>query len=182
MLPVEICILAGGLSTRMGRDKSRMRLEGKTLLKHVQLLANATGCPVRVIRRDLVARCGPLGGIYTGLKTTGAEAVLFLACDMPFVSGEILQRLIRGLTSKTVAVFVKNDGWAGFPFILRPAALGHVEAQLASGPCSLQALAGRCRARLIAPPRGQANLLFNCNTPADWESARRIVREKRKFP
>ena len=58
--PGEVCILAGGLSTRMGRDKSSLRLRGKTLLEHVQRLARTVDLPVRVIRRELLPRCGPL--------------------------------------------------------------------------------------------------------------------------
>ena len=89
--PLEVCILAGGLSSRMGRDKARLRLNGRTLLAQVRDAAQTLGCPVRVIRRDLVTRCGPLGGVFTALKTSRAEAVLFLACDMPFVSPELLR-------------------------------------------------------------------------------------------
>src|SRR5689334_13117942 len=90
----EICILAGGLSRRMGLDKSRLKLGRRTLLGHIRAEAKRTGLPVRVIRRDCVPRCGPLGGIFTALKSTRAEWVLFLACDMPFVSGELMKWLL----------------------------------------------------------------------------------------
>src|SRR5215213_7030364 len=92
---LEICILAGGLSSRMGRDKSKLRLGGKTLLSHVRKTAGTLDLPVRVVRRDLVPRCGPMGGIYTALKTTSAEAVLFLACDMPQISSALLKKLLQ---------------------------------------------------------------------------------------
>ena len=93
---IEACILAGGLSSRMGTDKARLRLGRKTLLGHVRAAARAAGLPLRVIRRDIVPRCGPLGGVYTALRSTRAEAVMFLSCDMPFVTGELLQRLLSG--------------------------------------------------------------------------------------
>src|SRR5262245_26747021 len=86
---LEICILAGGLSKRMGRNKSRLSLGNITMLGHIRKTAEATGLPVRVIRRDCVPKCGPLGGIYTALKTTEADAILFLACDMPLVTTEL---------------------------------------------------------------------------------------------
>src|SRR6266566_1093085 len=91
---VEICILAGGLSRRMGRDKSRLRLGRRTMLGHIRGEARKLGFPVRVIRRDAVPRCGPLGGVYTALKTTRAHAVVFLACDMPFVSADLIAFLL----------------------------------------------------------------------------------------
>ena len=86
---VSVSILAGGLSSRLGRDKARVRLGRRTLLAHVRRAAKELGLPVRVIRRDLVPRCGPLGGVFTALKTSRADAELFLACDMPFVSASL---------------------------------------------------------------------------------------------
>src|SRR2546430_17716334 len=91
---IEICLLAGGQSRRMGRDKSRLKLGRRTLLGHIRAEAKTLGLPVRVIRRDLVPRCGPLGGIYTALKSTRADGVLFLACDMPFVRAALLKTQI----------------------------------------------------------------------------------------
>src|SRR5882724_1066931 len=91
----EICILAGGLSSRMGRDKSRLRLGGRTLLAHIRATAKTVGLPHRIIRRDLVVHCGPMGGLYTALMTSRADATLFLACDMPFVSAGLLEMLVR---------------------------------------------------------------------------------------
>ena len=70
------------------------------MLGHVRAAAKATGWPVRVIRRDLVERCGPLGGIYTALKTSEAAVEVFLACDMPFVSTELLRQLVAQLSAK----------------------------------------------------------------------------------
>jgi molybdopterin-guanine dinucleotide biosynthesis protein A len=76
---IEACILAGGLSSRMGREKAQLKLAGRTLLAHVKKVAREACLPVRVIRRDLVARCGPLGGVYTALRTSHAKTVVFLA-------------------------------------------------------------------------------------------------------
>ena len=91
----EIVILAGGLSSRMGRDKSRIRLGRRTILGHVRAIAAQLHLPVRVLRRDALPRCGPLGGIYTALTRSRADAVLFLACDMPFVSPAFLKQMLK---------------------------------------------------------------------------------------
>jgi molybdenum cofactor guanylyltransferase len=170
----EICILAGGLSARMGRDKARLRLGGKTLLRRVQDVAGQTKWPVRVIRRDLVERCGPLGGVYTALQTTAADSVLFLACDMPFVTVELLETLIDKWPSKTGAIFTRErvGGKAGFPFILNRDLLATVERQLAERRYSLQALAAACHAKIFTA-RLAGPLLFNVNTPDDWDRARK---------
>lgn len=159
----------------MGRDKSNLRLRGKTLLGHVRTVAKATGWPVRVIRRDLVPRCGPLGGIYTALKTSRADAELFLACDMPFVSSTLLQEISAELSPSRIAAFAVVDGTAGFPFVIRRKALPVVEAQMARGEFSLQKLALELKARRVRVPKSRQGEVQNVNTPDEFREAIRLV-------
>ena len=172
---LAISILAGGLSTRMGRDKTTLRLRGKTLLGHVRTVAKATDWPVRVIRRDLVTRCGPLGGVYTALKTSRADAELFLACDMPFVSLNLLREISTKLSSSRHAVFAVVDGTAGFPFVIRKEGLPIVEAQMARGEFSLQKLALALKARRVRVPKSRQREVQNFNTPEEFREALRSV-------
>jgi molybdopterin-guanine dinucleotide biosynthesis protein A len=165
----EICILAGGLSLRMGRDKAGLRWRGKSLLQHVRDAALQTAWPVRVIRRDLVPRCGPLGGICTALRTTRHEMVLFLACDMPFITREFIARFLE----LERPAFAQGAHRAGFPILLPRSALRLVEAQIAARRYSLQSLASRCRGRKALAPADEHEL-FNVNTPQDWKFAREI--------
>ena len=79
----------------MGRDKGRLRWRGKSLLQHVRSAARQASWPARVIRRDIIPRCGPLGGVYTALKTTRYDAVLFLACDMPLITSGLIGRFLK---------------------------------------------------------------------------------------
>jgi len=176
----EICILAGGLSSRMGRDKSRLRLGGKTLLAHIRATARTVGLPHRIIRRDLVPRCGTLGGLYTALMTSQAEASLFLSCDMPFVSAGLLEKLLHEAKPNESALFVEVNGRVGFPLLLfRNAALAVVEKQLDKRELSLQQLAQALRARSIQPAPGKAIELLNLNTPDDLRKARALWRHQR---
>jgi molybdopterin-guanine dinucleotide biosynthesis protein A len=106
-------IMAGGRSTRLGRDKASETLLGRPLLQHVidrvtpvvdeivvvkardqQLPELSSGLPLRVAE-DLYPDCGPLGGIYTGLKATDAGRCLAVACDMPLLSELLLRELLR---------------------------------------------------------------------------------------
>jgi len=176
--PVEVCILAGGLSTRMGTDKTRVRLERRTLLGHVRQAAAETGWPVRVIRKDVVERCGPLGGVLTGMLTSRAEAVVFLSCDMPFVTAEWLKKLVREMRRNGAkAVFTEQNGFVGFPFVLRQESLAVVERQRAKGEFSLQALAKMLKAERVAVPKREAWRFMNVNTPEALAEARRLIRQ-----
>ena len=132
------CILAGGLSSRMGREKSRLRLGRRTLLGHVRTAAEAAGLKARVMRKDIVPRCGPLGGIYTALTRWPAETVLFLACDMPFVSPAMLKNLLAGYEKTRKPIFIQSAKSKGFPCILSKQCLELVARQIAKGERSIQ--------------------------------------------
>ena len=176
----EVCLLAGGLSTRMGRDKSRLRLGQRTMLGQVRATAKQLNLPVRIIRRDRKPLSGPLGGIDTALKTSRVEVVLFLACDMPFVSTKLLRRVLENFKPSQHALFVRESGRVGFPCLFRRTALPVVEEQLAQAEFSLQTLARILKARTIRLPRAMSPELFNVNTPADWEKAVKRGLSKRR--
>ncbi len=157
----------------MGQDKRRLRLGSRTLLGHVRRLASTLGLDVRVIRKDLVPRCGPLGGIYTGLKTSVHESELFLSCDMPFVS----PNLLRELLTRGGPAFVEHAGTVGFPAVFRADQAKMVEGEIRTGRLSLQNLARRLRAKRLRLTGAKARQLFNINAPADWAEARRRMAE-----
>lgn len=174
LLASEICILTGGLSRRMGRDKARLRLGNRTMLAHIRVTAKSVGLPVRTISRDLVPRCGPLGGIFTALKTTRARVVLFLACDMPFVSAGLLEFLLGKFSPKQSALFTQANRQVGFPFLIARNKLSVVEKQIARKEFSIHKLAPALRARKIKLPKRFAGQLQNINTLEELNRARKI--------
>jgi molybdopterin-guanine dinucleotide biosynthesis protein A len=100
-------VLAGGGSTRMGRDKALLAYRGTTLLEYIASIVHQAAGNVAVIGdpgryshfgypvyADRVPPSGPIGGIYTVLSVTVHDWNLVVACDMPFLSCDILQDLI----------------------------------------------------------------------------------------
>ncbi|MFH1691651.1 MAG: molybdenum cofactor guanylyltransferase [Candidatus Omnitrophota bacterium] len=103
-------ILAGGESKRMGGlDKAGLIVNGmpilqksiqvlKELFSEILIVTNEKRCyffdGVTVVR-DIIKGAGPLGGIHTGLSCMKNEAGFFAACDMPFLSGELIRRLLK---------------------------------------------------------------------------------------
>jgi molybdenum cofactor guanylyltransferase len=100
-------VLAGGLSRRLGQDKRRLRLwgeQGPTLLEHTvsvvaQLCEDVVvvlndpeawgGLAARLVP-DVYADGGALGGIYAGLQAAACGYAVAVACDMPFLSADLL--------------------------------------------------------------------------------------------
>lgn len=98
-VPYEVggYILAGGKSSRMGRDKALAELAGKPLIRHavkklkrvcidVQILTNNEQLErFAPIVRDIHPDCGPMSGMEAGLCHSIFEWSLFMAVDMPFL-------------------------------------------------------------------------------------------------
>lgn len=101
-------ILAGGRSTRYGKNKALVKVEGLPLIERalgvmedifhrVIVITNAPeeyaylGVP---LFRDLIQGLGPLGGIYTGLRMIQDPAGFFVACDMPFLNPHLIRYLV----------------------------------------------------------------------------------------
>ena len=108
-------ILAAGSSSRLGRPKQLLLHEGQTLVRRTTRAALAAGCePVVVVlgsEREKIAtelvelaieivrneqwQRGMGSSIRAGVKAaSGCDAVVLLACDQPYVSAALLQRLI----------------------------------------------------------------------------------------
>ncbi len=156
----------------MGRAKAGLRLGRCTLLGHARALAAELGLPCRVQTQDDTPGQGPLGGVATALRRAQVERILFLGCDMPFLTADFTRRI---LAVEAESVFASVKGTVGFPFVLSPVVLPKVEVQLKTGRRSLQRLATRLRARRIRVLATEAAQLQNLNTPADLAAARKTV-------
>jgi len=177
----EICILAGGLSRRMGRSKAKLRLGSRTMLGQITLTARRTGWPVRIIRRDLLPSLGPVGGVHAALASTRTDAIVFLACDMPFVEVDLIERIIETWRRGSDAVFSKGKSRVGFPFLLSRASLADVTSDIREGRCSLQLLAKTLKGKLLRSPPKWKNQLLNVNTPPEWERAKKLWAQRKRL-
>jgi len=92
-------ILAGGKSSRMGRDKAQIAYRELTLLDHMENLLRSVGINNIYISRqdrikDIVPDCGPLGGIYSVMHEISEAEMVIVPVDMPLLSKEIITKLV----------------------------------------------------------------------------------------
>ncbi len=100
-------IFVGGRSARMGRTKALLEApSGSTLVEHWVALARACGAtplivgqrddvpPIVEVVEDAAHDAGPLAGLVALLERARGGRALAVACDMPFVEGALLRRLI----------------------------------------------------------------------------------------
>lgn len=95
--PVGGYVLAGGRSSRMGRDKALLQLAGRTLIDRavgklrdicadVHILSGDTALePYAPLVSDIHSGCGPIGGMEAALHHSRHAWNLFLSVDMPFL-------------------------------------------------------------------------------------------------
>ena len=100
-------VLAGGRSSRMGRDKALVELAGKPLVEHAVEKLRRVCTDVRILSAnaeleayaplvtDLHPGCGPLGGIEAALADSSHDWNLFLPVDVPFFPTTVLQSWAR---------------------------------------------------------------------------------------
>lgn len=140
-------VLAGGLSTRMGRDKALLEWAGKPLIAHALDKLRALGHAPQIagtrpdlevfapVVPDQYPRAGPLGGIASALAVTGSEQNIFLPVDLPGLPLSFLLWLVRRaeVTGATATV----PRLRGLPqplcAIYSRALLPHLHAALAEG-------------------------------------------------
>ncbi len=101
-------LLAGGKSSRMGQEKGLIPFLGKPLISFAIRFLSKT-CDLVLISSDSekyhsfgfevvpdeIPGRGPMGGIYSCLKHSYTQSNLILSCDMPFVSTELINYLIK---------------------------------------------------------------------------------------
>ena len=120
--PVQGLILAGGKSTRMGKDKGALNFHGKSQREHaIELLERhhlKTYLSVREeqdieaenIINDKFIGLGPFGAICTAFQKDPNSAWLVLATDLPFVNDELVSTLLKHRNPSKAATTIRGKG------------------------------------------------------------------------
>lgn len=193
-MKVTGAILAGGEGRRLGgQDKARVMLAGRWLGAHVatriapqvtNLVVVARGDPARLALLDLPViadgipgGAGPLAGLLGALDhavETGADAVLTVSVDTPFLPADLCQRLQQAIGDRPAAIAVAGRRRHPVCGLWRVALRDLLRAALAGGLRRVDDLAngiGAAEARFDDP-----DAFFNINTPQDLHDAERIAR------
>lgn len=179
-------MLAGGRSSRMGRDKALLPVGSSTLLEVVAARVKAAagsaiviGPPERyaflglAVQADLISDCGPLAAVYTALKTTQADWNLLVACDMPNVTADFLIRLLDAAEAADAVALVPetSDGLHPLCAVYHRRALAGVQSLLETRSLKMHDALDHLQA--LHWPVAEASLLENVNTAVEWNAMNR---------
>jgi molybdopterin-guanine dinucleotide biosynthesis protein A len=193
-------IMAGGISQRLGKDKALERIGGRTLIERVidglvplttevlvvvaqpeQAAAFRLPPSVRVVS-DRYPGKGSLGGIFTGLDASTEAWSLVVACDMPFLNGELLRHLMGESSDVDAVVPLLGGQPEPLHALYSKACLAPMERMVQAGDLKIAPLFDAVRVRYVdegtidrIDPRHLS--FFNINTQADLEEAVRLLRE-----
>ncbi|MFZ1692426.1 MAG: molybdenum cofactor guanylyltransferase [Flavobacteriales bacterium] len=116
-------VLAGGRSSRMGRDKALIEIDGRSLLDRALDKLDAHCAELLVIGEpgkyghvgpfviaDEWPGKGPLGGIATAMRYASNDKLLVIACDMPALNDRLFELLKAQLGNATDAVVLRHEG------------------------------------------------------------------------
>lgn len=186
---LAIVILAGGRSSRMGKDKATIEITGIPLIRRVYDVGATCADPAQIYvvtpwperyHQVLPADCnfileqqlhhGPLVAFAQALATIKSTWILLLACDLPNLSAPVVQSWIDRLPSidpQSIAFLPRHDhkGWEPLCGFYRQICHESAVEYISRGGRSFQGwLEGEAVSELVV---ADPDCLANCNTPED---------------
>ena len=195
-------ILAGGRSLRLGYNKVLEIVGDKSLLEGViscvsslsseiivvateeQVIPQFADYPDLQVVTDIYPGKGPLGGIYTGLKTSTSARNLVVAADMPFLSKALLDYML-GLVDSVDLVAPRVGGQVEpLHAVYMRSCLTAIERMMKEGELGVHKLFSRLNVRYVEADEisrfdPEQRSFFNVNTEGDLRLARQLVGRSR---
>ena len=188
---VSAVILAGGESRRMGSDKSLLPWHGGRFIEHIHRLLDELFDEVIIVTNspglydsipcrkepDIYYKQGSLAGIHSGLCHARNERIFVVACDMPFLSEEVIRALCA--CDRQAEVVIPRSGWGLEPLhaCYAKSCLPAIEAVLDAGKKRIVGFFPEVRVVEVAAAELQKidpeGLSFrNINTPEEYFALR----------
>lgn len=156
-------VLAGGNSTRFGSNKALACIENKSFIElSIQLLEafcdkiaisgnKKEYAPLSLkLISDEIDHIGPLGGLYSCLKYSDTEYNLFLTCDMPFLTTNTIETLLKDSSDCSVKIYSENQFFSHpFPGIYSKSLLPIIEELIKENDYKLKSLFRRASVKYI---------------------------------
>ncbi|MDT8899815.1 molybdenum cofactor guanylyltransferase [Anaeroselena agilis] len=185
-------VLAGGRSSRMGRDKTLLVVENETLIERtvkelrritdeIIIASNATakyGLPgVREVP-DVFPGMGPLGGLHAGLLAAQNDVVFAVAADMPCFTDKLAAYLLGRKGDHDAVVPRPGQEWEPLCAVYSRACAGPIEQCLRAGMKKVYSFYPAVKVLAVTGEElGAAGLpatmFFNLNAPEDLDLLRR---------
>ena len=198
---IGVMVIAGGKSSRMGKDKRFLSVGGCSLLeltlqKTVQQpfaegYICSEGVTVRLaelgekyglaILPDSWAAAGPLSGLCSGLARLKTDYALALSCDMPLFRYEVIRPLLESVQGEMAVIPVVNGRKQPLAGLYHRSLLPVIEAALNRGEHKIGLVIEQVPHKFVE--LADSDAFFNVNTPADFRLVQgRLLNAQRPVP
>ena len=197
-------ILAGGKSSRLGRNKALQVIGGKSLIRWVvdRLVTLSTEIIIATARgeaipcsstatittvADIYPDKGPLGGIYSGLIASSGPRAIVVSCDTPFLSTGLLEYMTRLSPTFDVVVPRIKDEVEPLCAVYSKNCVAPIRGLLQQNELRIIELFPMVKVRYVEEDEidnfdPEHLSFFNINTQADLERARMVATERGWLP
>jgi molybdopterin-guanine dinucleotide biosynthesis protein A len=124
---------------------------------------------------DVFHGCGPMAGLHAALLKTEAEGIFLLAADLPFANPEAARFITRQGRGHDACIIKTDDRCEPLFGYYAKSMLPRAQEALAAGLYSMTVLFRDSDVRFIGTAElgdlWRENMLFNINSPEDYEKA-----------
>lgn len=187
-------ILAGGKSSRMGTNKSFLKIGNQTIIERIADLMKSVFSEVILITNtpeeypflnlptfeDIYKWKGPLAGIHSALVHSKTEKIFVLSCDVPLMSKEMIEYIVEYNSDKPI-IFCEAAGYhQPLVGVYSKVILCEVENFISTTEVSDKSFhhfLKSVEAEIIHPEKlsfYKDELFFNVNRPEDFEELKKI--------
>ena len=140
-------VLAGGRSSRMGRDKALVAFRGQPLVAHALGILREAGLAAAIagsrsvlgayapVVEDAESGLGPLAGICAAMSSTTARWAVFVPVDLPLLPASLVRCLMKDArtTGRAITIASVNGFAETFPVVLERRVLPGLQSELDAG-------------------------------------------------
>jgi molybdenum cofactor guanylyltransferase len=191
-------ILAGGKSSRMGKNKALLPIEGVSNIERIKNSLTEIFDDILIVANDVdayqflnlpvvsdkVKDKGPLAGIQAGLLAAKHETNLFIACDMPFISPQIAKQLLKYSEGYDAAVPVIDGKQHPLFAVYKKCVLPTIDNCLQTNQLRIKHLIERVNVKLINEEHllnkeidKLEQVFYNMNHPSEYEEAKNMAKK-----
>lgn len=174
-------ILAGGKSSRMGRDKGFIQYNDEPFVMHsikalhpivadILIVTNNSSYDVFGLTRinDIIENAGPLSGVYSGLKSSRTDYNLILSCDIPLIKTAILEKITSEIDDKYDSIPLISNGKLMPLIAFYNKRCEHIfQKLLQNGERRMSKALQNCSIKTIELASELTNYTANINTPSE---------------
>lgn len=193
-MKIGAIILSGGKSSRMGTNKALLTINEKTNIERItnqlkerfQDIILVTNEPdvysflnIKVTT-DRYPGKGPLAGLHAGLLASENDVNLIVACDMPFVSSEFAEHLVKEIGEYDAVVSVINGKQHPLFSVFKRNVVRKIEECLKTDRLRMKDLLNEMNVYYMTEGNFQnysteklERIFFNMNSPTEYEEAKK---------